>query len=163
MPYSYKEDSDLPDSFKQLSPFEIIKSARDQGIPVSQLIKQQRCIKLMTNFVIGFYGFPNCRHIPVPRHIEAELIAAESPQDIERIISEHETELAQLHHPDNEFLVCDTAAELMADVLRSKGIAYQIICGVNDEGNAHSYIKVGDKFYDPTHQGFGDGATLQEA
>lgn len=111
-----------------------------------------------SNFVIKFFGlaFASTRSFPIPTHIDAELIAAESPIEIERIICEHEAELAQLGHECDEFLVCDTAAELMADVLRSKGISYQIICGVNDEGNSHSYVRVGDRNYDPTHQGFGD-------
>lgn len=110
----------------------------------------------MKQFVVQFFGFNSATPFPVPPHVNAELEAAETPEEIERIISEHEEELAQLRHECDEFLVCDSAAELMADVLRSKGIAYQIICGINDEGNSHSYARVGNKNYDPTHQGFGE-------
>lgn len=113
-------------------------------------------------FVVRFYGLLSCKSYPVPGHINLKLLAATTPQEIEQIISDHESELAGLHHPGDEFLVCDTAAELMADVLRVKGISYKVICGVNDEGNAHSYVEVDGVFYDPTHQGLGQAiaATL---
>ncbi|MBD2005626.1 MULTISPECIES: hypothetical protein [Cyanophyceae] len=110
----------------------------------------------MTDFVARFYGFTTATSYAVPAHINAALIATTNPAEIEQIISDYEAELAQLHNPANEFLVCDTAAELMADVLRSKGIPYKIICGKNDEGDSHSYIEVRGVFYDPTHQGFGE-------
>lgn len=106
-------------------------------------------------FFIRFYGTTKSRGIQVPTHINQLLVQAETPEEIERIICEHETELAQLNNRCDEFLVSDSAAELMADVLRSKGIGYQVICGINDEGNSHSYVQVGNTNYDPTHQGFG--------
>lgn len=113
-------------------------------------------------FVVSFYGLSTRRAIPVPQLICGELEAAETPKEIEAIICEHEAELAALQNPCDDFLVCDSAAELMADVLRSKGIVYQIICGVNDEGDSHSYVRVEGCNYDPTHQGFGDGSELEE-
>lgn len=106
-------------------------------------------------FFVRFYGFATSRGVQVPQHINKLLLDAQTPEEIERIISEHETELAQLN--SDEFLVCDSAAELMADVLRQKGIGYQIICGINDEGSSHAYVRVGGRNYDPTHQGFGEG------
>lgn len=110
----------------------------------------------MNNFVVQFFGCASTHSFPVPPHVNAELEAAETPEEIERIICEHEESLAQLRHECDEFLVCDTAAELMSDVLDAKNIPHKIICGINDEGNSHSYVRVGDRNYDPTHQGFGE-------
>jgi hypothetical protein len=107
-------------------------------------------------FTISLYGLSGATlTVPVPLYINRELNSAQTPKEVEQVISDHEAHLADLLQ--SEFLVCDTATELMADVLRSKGLAYQIICGVNDRGESHSYIKVGDERYDPTHQGFGGG------
>lgn len=102
----------------------------------------------MHDFVVRFYGLLTCKSYPVPAHINSELVSATSPHEINRIISEYEVELARLHNPNNDFLVCDTATELMADVLRLKGIGYKIICGVNDEGDARSHVEVDGIHYD---------------
>lgn len=67
-----------------------------------------------------------------------------------------EAELAALLNHFDEFLVCDSATELMADVLRSKKNDFRVVCGINDIGESHSYIQIGQDRYDPTHQGFGD-------
>lgn len=109
-------------------------------------------------YCVRFHTISSARSYPVPLHLNQLLEMAETPEQVEMLISEYETELAQLDNECNEFLVCDSAAELMADVLRSKGIGYQIICGVNDEGDSHSYVRVGEKNYDPTYQGFGGEA-----
>lgn len=110
------------------------------------------------SFCISFYGTTSTRSYPIPEHLSQLLELADTPEQVEKLISEYETELAQLDNECNEFLACDSAAELMADVLRSKGIGYQIICGTNDEGDSHSYVRVGKKNYDPTYQGFGGAA-----
>lgn len=106
-------------------------------------------------FCIRFYGLNGVRSYAVPAHLNQLLELADTPEQIEFLISEYEAQLAQLDNECNDFLVCDSATELMVDVLRSKGIGYQIICGVNDEGDSHSYVRVGDRNYDPTYQGFG--------
>lgn len=106
-------------------------------------------------YCIRFYALSSVRSYPVPTHLNQLLEQAETPEQIEMLISENESQLAQLDNECNDFLVCDSAAELMADVLRSKGIGYQLVCGVNDEGDSHSYIQVRGKNYDPTYQGFG--------
>lgn len=113
-------------------------------------------------FTILFHGFSKTYSFSVPAHINVKLEEASTPEEIESIISDHEAELANLLYPCDDFLVCDTAAELMADVLHSKGIEHQIICGISDAGDSHSYVRVGGKNYDPTHQGFGDGATMTD-
>lgn len=107
------------------------------------------------HFCVRFHGTSSVRSYLVPQHLNQLLELADTPEQVEFLISEYECQLAQLDNPCDEFLVCDTATELMADVLRSKGIGYQIICGVNDEGDSHSYIQIGEKKYDPTYQGFG--------
>lgn len=91
----------------------------------------------------------------VPTEINSELNQAKTSEEIEAVISRHEADLTACFSPLEEYLTCDTAVELMADVLNSKGIEYKVVCGVNDNGDSHSYIQVGDKFFDPTHQGFG--------
>lgn len=110
------------------------------------------------NFRICIFGLTVSKALPVPNHIQNKLVLATTAKEIEAIIFEHETELAEMF--DQELLVCDSAAELMADVLKSKGIEHKIICGFNDVGDSHSYIKVDGQYYDPTEQGFGDGKTL---
>lgn len=114
------------------------------------------------NFEVRFYGTTCVRSYPVSEHFNQLLELANTPEQIEMLISEYESQLAQLDHETNEFLICDTAAELMADVLRSKGIECQVICGINDEGQSHSYVRVGEKNYDPTYQGFGENYTEDE-
>lgn len=104
-------------------------------------------------FCVRFYGTNGPRSYPVPAHLNELLEQAKTPEILEMLLSEYETDLARLDNDCDEFLVSDSAVELMADVLRSKGIGYQIICGTNDEGNSHSYIQVGGKKYDPTYQG----------
>lgn len=112
------------------------------------------------NFVICIYGLTTSKALPVPNHIQDKLVLATTAKEVETVISEHESELAQLFNEYDEFLVCDSAAELMGDVLKSKDIEYKIICGINDVGDSHSYIEVDGQYYDPTKQGFGEGKTL---
>lgn len=107
-------------------------------------------------FHVNFYGTVSQETFLVPQCINAKLLLAKTPEEIEHIISKHESELAALLNPVDEYLVCDTAAELMAEVLSSKGFSFRIVCGVNDNGDSHSYVQVGDKKYNPTHQGFGN-------
>lgn len=108
----------------------------------------------MRTYHIRFHGLTKTRSYPVPSHLNQLLEMAQTPEQIEMLLSEYEAELAQLDNECDDFLTCDSAAELMADVLSSKQIICQIICGKNDEGDSHSYVQVGEKKYDPT-QGFG--------
>lgn len=109
------------------------------------------------NFAVNFHGLTRSKSIEVPNWINERLHAAKTPEEIEEIIGECEPDLAHLFDADSDFLVCDSAAELMFDVLMSKGIKCRIECGVNDYGDSHSYVVVADgKRYDPTHQGYGD-------
>lgn len=106
-------------------------------------------------FKVNFYGLSSCLSLDVPEAIEAKLKAAHTPLEIEAVIADHESDLAAVLREDEEFLVCDTAADLMAQVLSYHGIEYKVICGVNDAEDSHSYVEVGGVNYDPTHQGFG--------
>ncbi|MFP5270310.1 hypothetical protein [Coleofasciculus sp.] len=107
-------------------------------------------------FEVRFYGLTWQEARSIPRHINDQLIKAKKPEEIERIISEFEAELAALLNPCDDFLICDSATELMADVLRSKEFEFSVVCGINDIGDSHSYIQIGQDRYDPTHQKFGD-------
>lgn len=97
------------------------------------------------------------KNINVPPRVAKELDQASTPEEIEKVISDNESLLASVCvGPEEEFLYCDHAADLMSNVLTKKGIAHEVVTGRSDEGSAHLYIKIGDKRYDPTHQGFGD-------
>jgi len=48
-------------------------------------------------------------------------------------------------------------AELMSQVLISKKISHQVVLGKSDEGSAHTWIRISNKNYDPTKQGYGNG------
>ncbi|MEQ9370661.1 MAG: hypothetical protein RIG63_16795 [Coleofasciculus chthonoplastes F3-SA18-01] len=115
----------------------------------------------MTKFFCNFYiGLTSVKSIQVPSHIQQKLDDAKTPEEVEDIIGSHEPELAGLLEPfspaASEFLVCDSAAELMADVLQAKGIKCRVVCGVSDYGDSHSYVVADGGRYDPTCQGFGD-------
>jgi hypothetical protein len=121
-------------------------------------MKKQKHIQ----FKVNFYGFARKDAINIPPHINDALIQAETPKEVERTISEFETELAALFNPCDEFLTCDSAVELMANVLNFKGFLFIVVCGINDFGESHAYIQMGDRLdpteekLDPTYQGFGD-------
>lgn len=110
---------------------------------------------MLSGVEIRFYGLDWEVTIPLPPEIELELAQADSPEAVEVVIRDRELQLAQLFDPGQTFLCCDSATELMADVLRSKQIPCEVVCGVNDWGDAHSYVQVAEKKYDPTGQGFG--------
>lgn len=107
-------------------------------------------------FCVNFHGLTWVKSLAIPLYINRKLNQAKTPEEIEQIIGEHEPELAQLLNPLDEFLVCDSAAELMADVLQAKGIKCRVVCGISDYGDSHSYVVVDGARYDPTCQGFGD-------
>jgi len=107
-------------------------------------------------FSVNFYGLTWSKSIDVPKHINEDLNEATTPEEVENIISKYESALARLFDPESDFLVCDSAAELMADVLHSKKIVCQVVCGINDYGDSHSYVTAMGKNYDPTHQGYGN-------
>ncbi|MEQ8753255.1 MAG: hypothetical protein RID09_07020 [Coleofasciculus sp. G1-WW12-02] len=109
-----------------------------------------------TQFEVRFYGLTWVTACFVPTHINKLLLLAKTPEEVEKISCNSEAELAALLNPGDEFLVCDTACELMADVLSAKKVDFSVVCGINDIGDAHSYIQIGQNRYDPTHQGFGD-------
>ena len=111
-------------------------------------------------FTLNFYGLSSCLSLDVPEPIQAKLKAAQTPKQIEAVIADHEAELAAVLREDDDCLICDTVAELMSQVLSYHGIEHKVICGINDAGNSHSYIQVGEANYDPTHQGFGENLEL---
>ena len=115
-------------------------------------------------FFVRFYGTEWCQTRKVPFHVNQKLNQAKTPGEIENIISKHEAELAATltGEPDDVFLVCDSAAELMSDVLKFLRIQHDVVVGINDAGDSHSYICVGGDRYDPTHQGYGDEIKAQE-
>ncbi len=110
--------------------------------------------KLNSNkFYIEYGG----KWISIPKHITNLLKSARTPEEIESIIADKEQEIADFLDPDMGYLWCDHTAQLMHQVLKYKKIPHQVVVGTtNDNIQSHSYIKVGNKRYDPTKQGFGD-------
>ena len=90
--------------------------------------------------------------IVVPDGIAVSLDRARTPKQIEYVISRNERRLASLYRSGEEFLTCDIAAELMSQVLRKKKIPHLVVMGTIQHNQSHSYIRIGDKTYDPTHQ-----------
>lgn len=108
----------------------------------------------LQQFTIYYRGF----HRPIPTNINQALIKASTPEEIEIILSDGEKQIADMLNKDDldGYLDCDQVADLMSQVLTYKNIQHHIVIGKSDEGSSHAYIKIGEKRYDPTHQGFND-------
>lgn len=129
-------------------------------ISESQLKLLTESQKLNSN---KFYIHYNDAWVAIPNKITKLLKLATTPEEIESIIADREREIADFLDPDMIYLYCDHTAQLMHQVLQHKGIKHQMILGTTDDNfQNHSYIKIGDKRYDPTKQGFGDCSREEE-
>ena len=93
----------------------------------------------------------------ISRLLLNQILLANTPEEIEKIISDNESNIANSINPNKEgYLDCDEACDIMHYFLQIKKIPHQLIIGKSDEGSSHAYVKIGEHRYDPTHQGFGD-------
>lgn len=94
---------------------------------------------------------------PLKDKVKSKLLAAETPEQIEKAIADNEKAIADTYDKNLEgYLDCDMAADLMHYLLKKRNIDHQLIIGKSDEGSSHAYVKIGNKRYDPTKQGFGN-------
>jgi hypothetical protein len=94
----------------------------------------------------------------IPADIAKMFEEATTPEEVSKIITDHESRIAR---PDEDgYMGCDEAAELMSSVLRSKGIAHDVVWDyVGNDRQSHTYIRIENQRYDPTNQGVGTTAT----
>lgn len=93
------------------------------------------------------------QYISVPQRISDELKAARTPDEVQDVLKRREKDLARNYDKHDEYLSCDNVADLMVQVLKSKGIRAKGVVGYSDEGSSHVWVEVGGKKYDPTEQG----------
>lgn len=94
---------------------------------------------------------------PMGKSVYSYIDSFQTPEEISQAISDKEKEIANRLDKNKEgYLDCDEATDIMGYFLKKKDIRHKVIIGKSDEGSSHAYIKIGDKRYDPTNQGFGD-------
>jgi hypothetical protein len=102
-------------------------------------------------YKIKFFGLKSATY-NVPLHINKQLNAAQTPADILQVIVDNEIELSKLNDPSNKFswdfkkvYDSETIAELMSEVLTSKGIEHTLRIAEDLGGQGHEvlyYIEV---------------------
>lgn len=99
--------------------------------------------------------------------LEKLLLSAEDPRELNDLMKEHETEMAQnrnryIGQDWGTYLVCDEAVEIMSYILKLKDIDHEILMGFEDTGDTHIWIRVGKINYDPTEQGMHEGQIISK-
>lgn len=97
----------------------------------------------------------NDDRFPVPDHINKKLNEAKTPEQIMKIVRKHEKDLADFvdekrgepHHSDG-YLGKDSGPDLIQDVLRAKGIAYEGVVGTI-KGDTWQWVRINGRNYDP--------------
>lgn len=107
---------------------------------------------MSSNYIFFVSNLIHNEYLPVPDHIQKDLEQATKPEEIESIIYEKGTQLAQLFNENNYDLSSYSAASLMSEVLKSKGIINDIIMTDNIYYEERYYVIVGDQYYDPTDE-----------
>lgn len=101
----------------------------------------------------------------VPVDIIGILQRAKTPKEIEKLIQEHGDQLCKALRSGfisinresgvkTSFFNCETAADLMEQVLDARHIDHTEVEGFNDNDEPHVGVEVAGKVYDPSGQGF---------
>ncbi len=96
----------------------------------------------------------------VPQWAFEALKKADTPGKISKILEKAEPEIAAAHPAgsvEREYIDCDEMSSLMGFALEMHNIPYEAVIGESDEGSSHSWLRSGNRNWDPTHQGFGPG------
>jgi len=77
-----------------------------------------------------------------------------TPQEIRDALAIEEAKIARAT-TGKALLTSREAADLMSSVLKDRKVEHEIMVGENDAGQAHAWIQIDRKGYDPTSQGLG--------
>ena len=96
----------------------------------------------------------NDERFPVPDHINKKLNEANTPEEIMKVIRKYEKDLADYldekrgePHDSEGFLGKDSGPELMQDVLRAKGVAYEGVVGTIID-DIWQWVRIDGRNYD---------------